>query len=157
MRSGRRTVARNQKQKGFTLIELLVVLVIGSLTVGMVFAGIENGSRRNKEIEFVQAFATGLKKARLDAGRTGRPALFLIRPDKKLCGVGPKPTTVIPANAEIFSESVSLDPETGEATVVFNADGSANEREFQIRFDKAREFRVHVHPLFGTVRWEKKA
>ncbi len=147
----------DRKLSGFTLIELLVVLIIASLTVGLVFTGMENGARRNKETEFVQAFASGLKRARLDAGRSGRPALFLIRPDKKLCGAGPKPSTSIPANAEIFADNVSRDPDTGEVVVVFNPDGSANEREFQIRFDKSRDFRIHVHPLFGTVHWERKA
>jgi prepilin-type N-terminal cleavage/methylation domain-containing protein len=142
---------------GFTLLELLVVMVIGSLTVGLVFTGIESGSKRSQETEFVQAFASGLKRTRLAAGRSGRPEVFLIRPEKKLCGPAPKPGTRIPANVEIFAESVALDPDTGEVAVVFNPDGSANEREFQIRFDKSRDFRIHVHPLFGTVRWERKA
>ena len=145
------------KNAGFTLLELLVVMVIGSLTVGLVSAGIQNGSRRSQENEFVQSFASGLKQARLLAGKTGRPEVFLIRPDKKLCGLAPRPSTRIPRNAEVFAENLTLDPDTGEVAVIFNPDGSANEREFQIRFDKSRDFRIHVHPLFGTVRWERKA
>ena len=144
------------KQSGFTLIELLAVMVIASLTVGLVFAGMQQGSRRSQETEFVQTFASGLKRARLLAGKNGRPAVFLIRPEKKLCGLAPKPDTRIPPNAEIFAETVVKDPESGEVAVIFNPDGSANEREFQIRFDKSRDFRIHVHPLFGTVRWERK-
>lgn len=141
---------------GFTLVELLVVMVIAALILGLGFTGLQNGSRRSKEAAFVQDFASELKRARIAAGRSGRPAVFRIRPDKKLYGSGAAPRGRIPENVEVFAASVEKDPESGEVRVFFNPDGSANEREFQIRFDKSRDFLVHIHPLFGAVRWEKR-
>lgn len=85
------------KRSGFTLIEMLVVLAITGLISALSFPAIDRAMRRQAFEAAANAIDLGLREARADAIRTGRPTRFVLGPDRRSIVRDGAPPIAIPA------------------------------------------------------------
>ncbi len=138
-------------RSGFTLIELVVVLLIMSIVAAVTIPRVGSSWKRIEDSDFLQLFVESIKRARLLALNTGQPVEFRLNGSERSFGFADTPRMPIPLNAEVFSDRLEKDPETGDFFITFYPDGSLTGNDFDVVFDNARTFRIAIHPLFGTV------
>lgn len=68
---------------GFTLVEMLVVLAVTALIAGLAFPALDRSLRSQAFAAAADAAELGLRQARADAIRTGRPAGLTLAPDRR--------------------------------------------------------------------------
>ncbi len=141
---------------GFTLIELMIVLVLITLTTALIIPRVGAGWKRMGERELLQVFIRTLRKARLTAMDQGKVVTFRIHGEQRTFGLDNQTQHKIPKNVSIFAENMEVDLETGDHYVSFYPDGSQTGAKIQIVFNNKTSYRITLHPLFGTVRWEKE-
>ncbi|MCE5332956.1 MAG: type II secretion system GspH family protein [Desulfobacteraceae bacterium] len=137
---------------GFTLIEMVVVLLIIAITVALVFPRIGSSWRRIEDSDFLQEFSETIRRARLVAISSGRPAVFRLNGSERVYDIANPPRKPIPLNVEVFSDHLEKDRRTGDFLMTFYPDGSLVGDDIDVVFDHQRVFRVFIHPLFGSVR-----
>ncbi len=140
-----------KRESGFTLIEMIVVLLIIASTIALVFPRMGSSWKRIEDSDFLQEFTETIKRARLLAISSGRPAAFRINGHSRVFDLANPPRRPIPLNVEIFSERLEKEPGTGDFLITFYPDGSLTGDDIDVVFDHERTFRVALHPLFGTV------
>lgn len=140
---------------GFTLIELMLVMIILTLTIGMVVPRIGAGWKSMEDREFLQEFVQTLRRARLQAMNTGEIVAFRIRGSERLYDLKVPPEKPIPKNVDIYADNLERDPRTADRLILFYPDGSLVGNDMEIVFDKTRNFRISIHPLFGIVQLAK--
>lgn len=143
-------------RNGFTLIELLVVLILIAITAATVIPRVGAHWKRMGEKEFMQELVRTLRRGRLQAMNEGQPVQFTISGADRVYGLGKEPDTKIPEGVSIYAEQLDVDPESGDHYLLFYPDGSQTGSELQVFFGEDRSYRIHIHPLFGTVQWEKE-
>jgi prepilin-type N-terminal cleavage/methylation domain-containing protein len=141
--------------RAFTLVELIVVLAIISLTMILAATRIGTNWKQVEDRDFLRQFTETLKRSRLFAMNSGRPVTFRLNGGNRAYGVENPPDQPIPLNAEIFSENLQKEPESGDFIIVFYPDGSFIGNDFEVVFDHERTYHVYIHPLFGTVNLER--
>ena len=145
----------NSKHKngnsGFTLIELIAVLLIMSVTIALVVPRVGSSWKRIEDSDFLQLFSETIQRARLSAMNSSQPVAFRLNGNRRVFGFANPPDESIPLNAEIFSEHLQQDPETGDFLIIFYPDGSLVGNDIEVTFDHQRTFRIAIHPIFGTV------
>ncbi len=137
--------------RGFTLIEMIVVLAIISVTLAVVVPRVGSNWKQVEDSDFVQQFTDTINRTRLSAMNWGHPVEFRLNGVTRVYGFENPPRNTIPLNAQIFSEHLQKDPETGDFLIVFYPDGSLVGNDFEVTFDNERTYHVYIHPLFGTV------
>ncbi|MGA2400542.1 MAG: type II secretion system protein [Syntrophobacteraceae bacterium] len=137
--------------RGFTLIEMIVVLAIISVTLAVVIPRVGSNWKQIEDSDFLQQFTDTINRSRLSAMNWGHPIAFRLNGATRVYGFEKSPRNPIPLNAEIFSEHLQKDPETGDFLIVFHPDGSLVGNDFEVVFDNERTYHVYIHPLFGTV------
>lgn len=70
------------KPAGFTLIEMLVVLAITALVSALAFPALDKAMRGQAFEAAADTLDLGLRQARADAIRTGRPVRFMLGADR---------------------------------------------------------------------------
>ena len=85
----------------------------------------------------------------------GRPIAFRLNGAARVYGFENSPRQPIPLNAEIFSENLQKEPESGDFLTIFYPDGSFVGNDFEVVFDHERTYHVYIHPLFGTLSMER--
>ncbi len=136
---------------GFTLVELIVVLVILALTVAVVVPRVGSNWKKIEDSAFLQEFTETLKRTRLFAMNCGHPVAFRLNGNARVYGFENPPRRAIPLNAEVRSENLQREQETGDFLIVFHPDGSFVGNDFEVIFDEERTYHITIHPLFGTV------
>jgi general secretion pathway protein H len=143
------------RTRGFTLIELVVVLLIISVTIAVIIPRVGASWKRIEDTDFLQEFVETIKWARLSAMNSGNSVAFRINGAERVYDFADPPRKPIPLNAEVFSEHLQKDPETGDFFILFYPDGSLIGNDLEIVFDHQRTFHIFIHPLFGTVKVSK--
>ncbi len=145
----------NSKNKnrdfGFTLIEMVVVLVIISIALAVIVPRVGSNWKQIEDSDFLQEFSETIKRARLQALNSGHPVTFRLNGGARVYDFQNPPQKPIPLNAEVFSEHLQKDPESGDFLIIFYPDGSLVGNGFDVTFDHLRTYRISIHPLFGTV------
>ena len=136
---------------GFTLIELIVVLVIVAVTIAVVVPRVGSNWQKIEDSAFLQEFTETIKRARLFAMNCGHPIAFRLNGTTRVYGFENPPGRAIPLNAEVRSENLQKERETGDFLIVFHPDGSLVGNDFEVIFDRERTYHISIHPLFGTV------
>ena len=136
---------------GFTLIELIVVLVIVAVTIAVVVPRVGSNWQKIEDSAFLQEFTETIKRARLFAMNCGHPVAFRLNGTARVYGFENPPRNPIPLNAEVRSDNLQKDRETGDFLIVFHPDGSLVGNDFEVIFDEGRTYHISIHPLFGTV------
>lgn len=139
---------------GFTLLELILVLIIMGLAAGLIIPRVGGGWKRMEDREFLLEFVQTLRRARLVAMNSGEVTAFRIRSGERLYDLELPLRKPIPENVDVYADNLERDPETNDYLVLFYPDGSLVGNDMELVFDKVRAFRIAIHPLFGTVRWE---
>jgi len=137
--------------RGFTLLEMIVVLVIISVTMAVVIPRVGSNWKQIEDSDFLQGFTETIKRTRLFAMNCGHPISFRLNGATRVYGFENPPRRPIPLNAEVRSENLQQDPETGDFLIVFHPDGSLFGNDFEVIFDHERTYHISIHPLFGTV------
>jgi len=137
--------------RGFTLIEMIVVLAIISVTIAVVVPKVGSNWKQIEDSDFLQQFTGSIDRSRLFAMNCGRPITFRLNGAARVYGYENPPKWSIPLNAEIFSDNLQTDPETGDFLIVFHPDGSLVGNDFEVVFDHERTYHIYIHPLFGTL------
>jgi type II secretory pathway pseudopilin PulG len=130
---------------------MVVVLLIISVTAAVVVPRVGSSWKRIGDSDFLQEFVETIKWARLFAMNSGQPVAFRINGADRAYDFANSPPKPIPLNAEVFSENLQRDPETGDFFVTFYPDGSLLGNDFEVTFDHQRTYHISIHPLFGTV------
>ncbi len=86
---------------------------------------------------------------------SGHPVVFRINGAARVYGFE-RPGKPIPLNAEVFSEHLQQDPDSGDFVITFHPDGSLVGNDFDVIFDHERTYHISIHPLFGTVSLVRK-
>ena len=136
---------------GFTLVELVVVLVIVALSIALVVPRVGSNWQKIEDSAFLQEFTETIKRARLFAMNCGHPVAFRLNGTARVYGFENPPRNPIPLNAEVRSENLQKEEETGDFLIVFHPDGSLVGNDFEVIFDGERTYHISIHPLFGTV------
>lgn len=136
---------------GFTLVELIVVLVIIALSIAVVVPKVGSNWQKIEDSAFLQEFTETIKRARLFAMNCGHPIAFRLNGTARVYGFENPPRNVIPLNAEVRSDNLQREQETGDFLIVFHPDGSLVGNDFEVIFDQERTYHISIHPLFGTV------
>ena len=136
---------------GFTLLELIVVLVIIALSIAVVVPRVGSNWQKIEDSAFLQEFTETIKRARLFAMNSGHPIAFRLNGVARVYGFENPPRKPIPLNAEVRSENLQKEQETGDFLIVFHPDGSLVGNDFEVIFDGERTYHISIHPLFGTV------
>ena len=142
--------------RGFTLIELTVVLAIIAVTIAIIVPRIGSNWKQIEDSDFLQEFTETIKSSRLLAMNTGHPVAFRLNGGSRVYDYENPPRRAIPLNAEVFSENLQQDPETGDFLIIFYPDGSLVGNDFEVVFDRTRVYRISIHPLFGTLSLQRK-
>ncbi len=146
----------NSKRKscnsGFTLIEMIAVLLILSVTIALVAPRVGSSWKTIEDSDFLQLFTETIQRARLRAMNSGESVVFRLNGKARVFGLASPPEESIPLNVEIFSEHLQQDPETGDFLIIFYPDGSLEGNDIEVTFDHKRNFRIAIHPIFGTVK-----
>jgi general secretion pathway protein H len=137
--------------RGFTLVEMIVVLVIIAVTIAVVVPRVGSNWKQIEDSDFLQQFTESIDRSRLFAMNCGRPVAFRLNGATRVYGSENPPGHYIPLNAEISSENLQKEPETGDFLIVFHPDGSLVGNDFEVVFDHERTYHISIHPLFGTV------
>jgi prepilin-type N-terminal cleavage/methylation domain-containing protein len=140
---------------GFTLLEMIVVLVIISVTMAVVVPRVGSNWKQIEDSDFLQEFTETIQRTRLFAMNCGHPISFRLNGSARVYGFENPPRQPIPINANIRSENLQQDPETGDFIVVFYPDGSLVGNDFEVIFDQERTYHIYINPLFGTVSLER--
>ncbi len=140
---------------GFTLVEMIVVLVIISVTIALVAPRVGSNWKQIEDRDFLQQFTESIQRSRLFAMNCGRPIAFRLNGTTRVYGFENPPRHSIPLDAEIFSENLQQEPETGDFLIIFYPDGSLVGNDFEVVFDHVRTYHVYIHPLFGTLSMER--
>jgi len=140
---------------GFTLVELIVVLLIISVTIAVVAPRIGSNWKQIEDSDFLQQFTETIQRSRLFAMNSGRPVAFRLNGATRVYGFENPPRQPIPLNAEISSEHLQREPETGDFLIIFHPDGSLVGNDLEVTFDEVRIYHIYIHPLFGTVSQER--
>lgn len=133
------------------MIEMMVVLLIIAITIAVVIPRVGASWKRIGDSDFLQEFVETIKWARLSALNSGHPVAFRINGTERVYDYVDPPRKPIPLNAEVFSENLQQDPDTGDFFVMFYPDGSLLGNDFEVTFDHQRTYHISIHPLFGTV------
>jgi prepilin-type N-terminal cleavage/methylation domain-containing protein len=141
--------------RGFTLIEMIVVLVIIAVTLAVVVPRVGSNWKQIEDSDFLQQFTESIDRSRLFAMNCGHPIAFRLNGATRVYGSENPPRQSIPLNAEIFSENLQKEPETGDFLIIFHPDGSLVGNDFEVVFDHERTYHIYIHPLFGTVSLER--
>ncbi len=141
--------------RGFTLIEMIVVLVVISVTMAVVVPRVGSNWKQIEDSDFLEQFTGSIARSRLCAMNCGRPISFRLNGVTRVYGFENPPRQSIPLNAEIFSENLQKEPETGDFLIIFHPDGSLVGNDFEVVFDQERTYHIYIHPLFGTVSLER--
>ena len=136
---------------GFTLIEMIVVLVVISITLAVVVPRVGSNWKQIEDSDFLQQFTESVERSRLFAMNCGRPIGFRLNGATRVYGSDNPPRQPIPLNAEIFSENLQKEPETGDFLIVFHPDGSLVGNDFEVVFDHERTYHIFINPLFGNL------
>jgi general secretion pathway protein H len=150
-RSSRSVLCPAISIRGFTVIEMIVVLVIISVTLAVVVPKVGSNWKQIEDSDFLQQFTESVERSRLFAMNCGRPIAFRLNGVTRVYGSENPPRQPIPLNAEIFSDNLQKEPETGDFLIVFHPDGSLVGNDFEVIFDHERTYHIFIHPLFGTV------
>ena len=142
--------------RGFTLLEMIVVLAIISITIAVVVTRVGPNWKQLDDRDFLQQFTEALTRSRLIAMNYGRPIVFRLNGNSRVYGFENPPRRPIPLNAEVFSENLEKDPDSGDFFIIFHPDGSLVGNDFEVTFDHERTYHIYIHPLFGTVSLERK-
>jgi general secretion pathway protein H len=145
---------RLRNASGFSLLELILVLIILGLAAGLIIPRVGGGWKRMEDREFLLEFVQTLRRARLVAMNSGEVTAFRIRSGERLYDLELPLRKPIPENVDVFADNLERDPETNDYLVLFYPDGSLVGNDIEVVFDKVRAFRITIHPLFGTVRWQ---
>ncbi len=137
--------------RGFTLMEIVLVLIILGLTASLVIPRVGGGWKRMEDREFLQEFTQVLRSSRLYAMNSNQVVAFRLNGEERAYGKSRPPSNSIPQNVDIFADGLDRDPESGDFMILFYPDGSMTGTDLEIVFDGERIFRIHIHPLFGTV------
>ena len=155
MRSPPSVLRRAISVRGFTLVEMIVVMVIISVTIAVVVPRVGSNWKQIEDSDFLQQFTESIERSRLFAMNCGRPIAFRLNGATRVYGFENPPRQSIPLNAEIFSENLQKEPETGDFLIIFHPDGSLVGNDFEVIFDHERTYHIYIHPLFGTVSLER--
>lgn len=136
---------------GFTLMEVVLVLIILGLTASLVIPRVGAGWKRMEDREFLQEFTQALRSSRLYAMNSNQVVAFRLNGEERAYGMGRPLPKKIPQNVDIFADGLDRDPESGDFLILFYPDGSMTGTDLEIVFDGERIFRLHIHPVFGTV------
>jgi prepilin-type N-terminal cleavage/methylation domain-containing protein len=136
---------------GFTLLELIVVLVIVAISIAVVVPRVGSNWQKIEDSAFLQEFTETIKRARLFAMNCGHPIAFRLNGTARVYGFENPPRNPIPLNAEVRSENLQKEQETGDFLIVYHPDGSLVGNDFEVIFDEGRTYHISIHPLFGTV------
>ncbi|MCL5406790.1 MAG: type II secretion system GspH family protein [Deltaproteobacteria bacterium] len=142
--------------RGFTLIELLVVMMIITLVIAVVIPKVGSNWKQIQDSDFLQQFTEAIERARLLAMNSGLPVSFRLNGISRVYGCENPPDQPIPLNVEIYAKHLEQDPKTGDFIITFYPDGSFVGDNLQVVFGNSRTYDVHINPLFGTVRVERK-
>lgn len=137
--------------KGFTLMEIVLVLIILALTASLVIPRVGAGWKRMEDREFLQEFTQTLRSSRLYAMNSNQVVAFRINGEERAYDMKRPLSRRIPQNVDIMAGGLERDPDTGDFVILFYPDGSMTGTDLEIVFDQERTFRLHIHPLFGTV------
>ncbi|MGO9374392.1 MAG: prepilin-type N-terminal cleavage/methylation domain-containing protein [Syntrophobacteraceae bacterium] len=135
---------------GFTLIELIVVLVIVAVSIAVVVPRVGSNWQKIEDSAFLQEFTETIKRTRLFAMNCGHPVAFRLNGITRVYGFEGPPGRPIPLNAEVRSDNLQKDRETGDFLIVFHPDGSLVGNDLEVIFDQERTYHISIHPLFGT-------
>ena len=130
---------------------MIVVLVIISLTIAVVVPRVGSNWKQIEDSDFLQEFTETIKRSRLFAMNSGHPIAFRLNGVARVYGFENPPRKPIPLNAEVFSENLQKEQETGDFLIIFHPDGSLVGNDFEVIFDQERTYHISIHPLFGTV------
>ena len=155
MGDGWRMTGWRMSVRGFTLVELIVVLLIISVTIAVVVPRVGSNWKQIEDSDFLQQFIETIQRSRLFALNSGQPVAFRLNGATRVYGFENPPRQPIPLNAEIFSEHLQREPETGDFLIIFHPDGSLVGNDFEVTFDQVRTYHIYIHPLFGTVSQER--
>jgi prepilin-type N-terminal cleavage/methylation domain-containing protein len=124
------------QRKGFTLIEIITVCVIMGVVMMMALPKYGNMNDRNKIRSAKDGLAARISAARAAAVASGKPATFSLVGDTMRVTLSSNGVTEKKgADVELYSQfGVTLT--SGNANVVFDGRGMANQAAFKIKFTR---------------------
>lgn len=148
--------------RGFTLVELVVALAIVALAVGATAA---NYSRLQQAMAYqstVRGMLAGLRLARSEAQRSGRPVAFGVDLGRRSYGVEGRPESVFPEELEVRfivagSEAIGLRDKHARGYIRFQPEGGATGGSLELRRPQGGGVRLRVDWLLGHVSQERIA
>lgn len=135
--------------------KMIVVLAIIAVTTAVVVPRVGSNWKQFEDSDFLQQFTESIQRSRLFAMNCGRPIAFRLNGAERIFGSDNPPRQPIPLNAEIFSDNLEMEPETGDFLIIFHPDGSLVGNDLEVVFDHERTYHIYIHPLFGTVSLER--
>ncbi|MDR3212723.1 MAG: GspH/FimT family pseudopilin [Azoarcus sp.] len=157
--TGKRPVARRgfcslcrARQRGFTLLELMVALTVASLAIGATVVAYPKMYASMEYRGALRGVLAAMNTARIEAVRSGQPAVFYVDPGTRTYGVGDRELGRFPASVSVqFTVAGQEIDGRGRGHIRFHPEGGATGGSVDLLRGQGAGVRLRVDWLFGSV------
>ncbi|MEW5823411.1 MAG: GspH/FimT family pseudopilin [Pseudomonadota bacterium] len=149
MRAVDRTVLR---RGGFTLVELVVALTVAGLLLAVAPVALHKLWQSMSYQSTVREMMASLRQARIEAMRSGRPAVFLLDFEQRRFGVEGGRAHEWSSDIEVSATLAEMERRPdGSGGIRFYADGGSTGGLIELRRPNGQGTRLRVEWLLGRV------